>query len=160
MTMKYTEKQLNSIDKSILVQLFLALQEESEKQTYKLNEMDKKLQRSMEQLVLSEQERFGWPSEKMADYTQLCFMEIDGTFFNETETVCDLAPSDEENATPRKKKTAGRKELDMSGLPVNRIDHYLFEEELAAKFGEKRWKQLPNEIAKRYRFVPARVEVE
>lgn len=162
MTMKYTEEQLNSIDKSILVQLFLALQEESEKQTYKLNEMDKKLQRIMEQLVLSKQERFGRSSEKMADYTQLRFMEIDGTisFFNEAEAVCDLAPSDEEDATPRKKKTAGRKELDMSGLPVNRIDHYLSEEELAAEFGEKGWKQLPDEIAKRYRFVPARVEIE
>ena len=28
MAMKYTEEQLNSIDKSILVQLFLALQED------------------------------------------------------------------------------------------------------------------------------------
>lgn len=162
MTMKYTEEQLNSIDKPILVQLFLALQEESEKQTNRLNEMDKKLQRIMEQLVLSKQERFGRSSEKMADYTQLCFMEIDGTiaFFNEAEAVCDLAPSDEEDATPRKKKAAGKKELDMSGLPVNRIDHYLSEEELAAEFGEKGWKQLPDEIAKRYRFVPAKVEVE
>ena len=57
MAMKYTEEQLNSIDKSILVQLFLALQEESENQTAKLDEMDKKLQRIMEQLVLSKQER-------------------------------------------------------------------------------------------------------
>ena len=45
MTMKYTEEQLNRIDKSIIIQLFLALQEEAEKQTYKLNEMDEKLQR-------------------------------------------------------------------------------------------------------------------
>ena len=43
MAMKYTEEQLNSIDKSILVQLFLAMQEESEKQTRRLEEMDTKL---------------------------------------------------------------------------------------------------------------------
>ena len=79
MAMKYTEEQLNNIDKSILVQLFLALQEESEKQTAKLNEMDRKLQRIMEQLVLSKQERFGRSSEKMADYAQIYFMEVDGT---------------------------------------------------------------------------------
>ncbi len=53
MAMKYTEEQLNSIDKTILVQLFLTLQEESEKQTRKLEEMDEKLQRIMEQVVLS-----------------------------------------------------------------------------------------------------------
>lgn len=162
MAMKYTEEQLNNIDKSILVQLFLALQEESEKQTRKLDEMDQKLQRIMEQLVLSKQERFGRSSEKMADYTQIYFMEVDGTiaFFNEAEAVCDLGSSDEEDTVPRRKKASGKKELDMSGLPVNRINHYLSEEELVAEFGEKGWKQLPDEIAKRYRFVPAKVEVD
>lgn len=162
MAMKYTEEQLNSIDKSILVQLFLALQEESEKQTVKLNEMDRKLQRIMEQLVLSKQERFGRSSEKMADYAQIYFMEVDGTiaFFNEAEAVCDLEPLEEEDAVPRKKKTIGKKAMDMSGLPVKRIDHYLSETELAAEFGEKGWKQLPDEISKRYHFVPAKVEVE
>ena len=162
MAMKYTEEQLNSIDKSILVQLFLALQEESEKQTAKLEEMDQKLQRIMEQLVLSKQERFGRSSEKMEDYTQICFMEIDGTitFFNEAEAVCDLETTDEEEAAPRKKKPVGKKDLDMSGFPVNRINHYLSEEELVAEFGEKGWKQLPDEISKRYHFIPARVEVE
>lgn len=162
MAMKYTEEQLNSIDKSILVQLFLAMQEESEKQTAKLEEMDQKLQRIMEQLVLSKQERFGRSSEKMEDYTQICFMEVDGTitFFNEAEAVCDLETAAEEEAAPRKKKPVGKKDLDMSGLPVKRINHYLSEEELVAEFGEKGWKQLPDEISKRYRFIPARIEVE
>lgn len=162
MAMKYTEEQLNSIDKTILVQLFLALQEESEKQTAKLDEMDKKLQKIMEQLVLSKQERFGRSSEKMEDYSQIYFMEVDGTiaFFNEAEAVCDLEPIEEEEAAPRKKKPIGKKQKDLSGLPVNRIDHYLSEEELIAEFGKSGWKQLPDEISSRYRFVPAKIEVE
>lgn len=162
MATKYTEEQLNSIDKPILVQLFLAMQEESEKQTRKLNEMDTKLQRIMEQLVLSKQERFGRSSEKMEDYAQIYFMEADGkiSFFNEAEAVCDLDASDEEETPPRRKKTIGKKERDMSGLPVNRIDHYLSGEELEAEFGKNGWKQLPDEISRRYRFVPAKVEVE
>lgn len=162
MTMKYTEEQLNGIDKSIIIKLFLALQEESEKQTVKLNEMDEKLQRIMEQVVLSKQKRFGRSSEKMQDYAQIYFMERDGkiAFFNEAEAVCDLEPLVEEESVPRKKKTAGKKAADLSGLPVNRIDHYLSEEELTAEFGEKGWKQLPDEIARRYCFVPARIEVE
>lgn len=163
MAMKYTEAQLNSIDKSILVQLFLAMQEENEKQTKKLNEMDEKLQLIMEQLVLSKQKRFGRSSEKLEDYGQIYFIEIDGkiAFFNEAEAVCDLEASEEESVTPtRKKKASGKKEQDMSNLPVNRIDHYMSESELEAEFGKNGWKQLPDEVSKRYLFVPAKIEVE
>lgn len=162
MAMKYTEEQLNNLDKSILVQLFLAMQEETEKQTRKLEEMDEKLQRIMEQLVLSKQERFGKSSEKMNDYGQMYFVEIDGkiVFFNEAEAVCDLEVPDDTDVVPRKKKTVGKKEMNMSGLPVNRIDHYLSNDELEAEFGKNGWKQLPDEVSRRYHFVPARVEVD
>ena len=34
------------------------------------------------------------------------------------------------------------------------------EEELTAEFGENGWKQLPDAIARRYRFIPAKVEVD
>ena len=162
MAMKYTEEQLNNLDKSILVQLFLAMQEETEKQTRKLEEMDEKLQRIMEQLVLSKQERFGKSSEKMNDYGQMYFVEIDGkiAFFNEAEAVCDLEVPDDTDVVPRKKKTVGKKEMNMSGLPINRIEHYLSNDELEAEFGKNGWKQLPDEISRRYHFVPARIEVD
>ena len=60
---------------------------------------------------------------------------------------------------PRGKKKAGKKEADMSGLPVNRVNHYMTEEELIAEFGENGWKQLPDAISKRYKFIPAKVIV-
>lgn len=162
MAMKYTEEQLHSIDKSLLIPLFLAMQEESEKHTQKLTEMDEKLQRIMEQLVLTKQERFGRSSEKLNDYDQIYFMEINGkiAFFNEAEAVFDLEESDEEEVASRRKKSTGKKEQDMSGLPTNRIDHYLSESELEVEFGIKGWKQLPDELSKRYRFVPAKLEVD
>ena len=47
----------------------------------------------------------------------------------------------------------------MSGLPVNRINHYMTENELIAEFGENGWKQLPDAISKRYKFLPAQVIV-
>lgn len=59
---------------------------------------------------------------------------------------------------PVKKK--GKREADLSGIPVIKVDHYLTEEELKERFGKNGWKQLPDEIYKRYRFVPAKVEVE
>ena len=61
---------------------------------------------------------------------------------------------------PKKKKQAGKKAVDLSGLPIRRIDHYMSADELAAEFGENGWKQLPDAISRCYKFIPAKVEVE
>lgn len=52
-----------------------------------------KLQRMMEQIILSNNARFGRSSEKMDNTDQISFMEVDGNiiFFNESEAVCDLS---------------------------------------------------------------------
>ena len=165
MAMKFTEEQLNSFDKSMLIQLFLNQQEQLEKVSADLHSLDTKMQTMMEQLILANKNRFGRSSEKMEDAQQLRFVEVDGTivFFNEAEAVCDLeAPEPEtlEPALERRKKATGKKAQDMSGLPTNRIDHYMTEEELTAEFGENGWKQLPDAITRRYRFIPAKVEVD
>ena len=165
MAMKFTEEQLNTIDKSLLITMFLGLQDQVEALTKEVSSLDQKMQLMLEQLVLSKQERFGRSSEKMDDHTQICFMEVDGeiVFFNEAEAVCDLSapePEDLELRVPKKKKQAGKKAADLSGLPVRRIDHYMSVEELTAEFGENGWKQLPDAITRRYRFIPAKVEVD
>ena len=165
MAFKYTEKQLNKLDKELLVQLFLGLQDQMEGLTRQTQALNDKMQLMMEQLVLSKKSRFGRSSEKMAGPGQIRFMEVDGeiVFFNEAEAVCDLdapEPDSLEPQQPKKKKQAGKREADLAGLPVRRIDHYLSEKELAAEFGEKGWKQLPDAISRCYRFVPAKVEVE
>lgn len=165
MTFKYTEEQLNKLDKELLVQLFLGLQDQMEGLTRQTQALNDKMQLMMEQLVLSKKSRFGRSSEKMAGPGQIRFMEVDGeiVFFNEAEAVCDLdapEPDSLEPQQPKKKKQAGKREADLAGLPVRRIDHYLSEKELAAEFGEKGWKQLPDAISRCYRFVPAKVEVE
>ena len=170
MAIKYTEEQLNNVDKSFLVQMFLNQQEEMAKATNQVelltNEvqsLNKKMQTLMEQLVLSKKARFGQSSEKMEDAAQISFMEVNGTivFFNEAEAVCDLSADEPEDLEPkpRGKKTSGKKDADMSGLPVNRINHYMTENELIAEFGENGWKQLPDAISKRYKFIPAKVIV-
>ena len=165
MAFKYTEEQLNKLDKGLLVQLFLGLQDQMEGLTRQTQALNDKMQLMMEQLVLSKKSRFGRSSEKMAGPGQIRFMEVDGeiVFFNEAEAVCDLdapEPDSLEPPQPKKKKQAGKREADLAGLPVRRIDHYLSEKELAAEFGEKGWKQLPDAISRCYRFVPAKVEVE
>ena len=165
MAVKYTEEQLNSVDKSFLIQLLLQQQEQLEAITKELHASNEKMQLLMEQVILGKQNRFGRSSEKMEDTSQICFREVDGTivFFNEAEAVCDLNAAEPENLelkSPKQPKRKGKKEADLSGLTFRRIDHYLSEEELEAEFGVKGWKQLPDAISRKYHFVPAKVEVE
>ena len=165
MAVRYTEEQLNSVDKSFLIHLLLQQQEQLEVLTKELHASNEKMQLLMEQVILGKQNRFGRSSEKMEDRNQICFLEVDGTivFFNEAEAVCDLSAAEPENLelkSPKQPKRKGKKEADLSGLPVRRIDHYLSEAELEAEFGKKGWKQLPDAISRKYHFVPAKVEVE
>ena len=165
MAVRYTEEQLNSVDKPFLIQLLLQQQEQLNALTEELHAANEKMQLLMEQVVLGKQNRFGRSSEKMEDTDQICFREIDGTivFFNEAEAVCDLSaaePEDLELRPPKQPKRRGKKESDLSGLPVKRIDHYLSDMELEAEFGANGWKQLPDAISRKYHFVPAKVEVE
>lgn len=165
MAVKYTEEQLNTIDKSFLIHLLLQQQEQLEALTKELHASNEKMQLLMEQVILGKQNRFGRSSEKMEDPNQISFREVDGTivFFNEAEAVCDLSasePEDLELPAPKKPKRKGKKEADLSGLPIRRIDHYLSETELEAEFGVNGWKQIPDAISKKYHFVPAKVEVE
>ena len=161
----YTEEQLNNVDKSFLIQLLLQQQEQLNALTKELHASNEKMQLLMEQVILGKQNRFGRSSEKMEDTSQICFREVNGTivFFNEAEAVCDLnaaEPEDLELKSPKQPKRKGKKEADLSGLPVRRIDHYLSAEELEAEFGVRGWKQLPDAISRKYHFVPAKVEVE
>ena len=156
MAVKYTEEQLNKFNKAALIQLFLAQQEQ-------LLEIDKKL--LLEQVAVLNHDRFGRSTEKLAVDAQIAFMEVDGkiVFFNEAEAVAALeddGDDNDESARPRSRKTKGKREEDFKDLPVVSIEHKMTDEELSAEFGEHGWKQLPDEVYRRYRFTPAKVEVE
>ena len=79
MAFKYTEEQLNKLDKELLIHLFLGMQEQMEELTRQTQSLNDKMQLMMEQLILSKKNRFGRSSEKMSDPEQICFMEVDGT---------------------------------------------------------------------------------
>ena len=165
MAFKFTEEQLNTLDKSFIVNLFLQLQDQNDKLSGEIQELNKKMEVLIEQITLANKNRFGRSSEKMTETSQICFMEVDGTivFFNEAEAVSDLdakEPDTLENKPARKAKVVGKKETDIKDLPVNIINYYLTDEELVAEFGENGWKQLSDAISKRYRFIPAKVEID
>ena len=165
MAVKYTEEQLNTVDKPFLIHLLLQQQEQLEALTKELHASNEKMQLLMEQVILCKQNCFGRSSEKMEDSNQICFLEVDGAivFFNEAEADCDLSAMKPENLelkSPKQPKRKGKKEGDLFGLPVRRIDHYLSETALEEEFGVNGWKQLPDAISRKYHFVPAKVEVK
>ena len=165
MAHRYTEEQLNTADKSLLIQIIMSLQDQTEALTKEVHDLNDKMQLMLEQIVLAKKDRFGRSSEKMDDAAQIRFMEVDGTivFFNEAEAVCDLdapEPQDLSAYKKRGRKKPGKKEEDLSGLKVNVIGHYLSEEELIREFGEEGWYQLEDTISRRYKFIPASVEVD
>ena len=157
MALKYTEEKLNSFDKETLIQLFLSQQEQ-------LENIDHNLQLVLEQLADLKRHRFGRSSERHESDEQISFMEVDGkiVFFNESEAVAAEDDGAEPETVPRRKpkKKQGKREEDLDGLPVVVIEHSMTEEELAARFGEGGFKQLPDEVYRRYGFTPAKVKVE
>lgn len=165
MAVRYTEEQLNTVDKSLLIQMFLNQRELLETLTTEVRSLNERMQLMMEQLVLANRNRFGRSSEKMEDASQISFMEVDGTiiFFNEAEAVYNpeaLEPEQLEEPVSHSVMKKGKKDQDLSGLPTERIDHYMTKEELIAEFGKNGWRQLPDAISRRYWFILAKVEVE
>lgn len=58
MEIKYTEEKLNSIDKTLLIKMFLNLQNQMETLTGETRALNDKMQKMMEQLVLANNNRF------------------------------------------------------------------------------------------------------
>ena len=106
MAVKYTEEQLNNLDHSFVITLFLQQQEQMESLKQELLASNEKMQKMLEQLILSRQERFGRSCEKMENPNQICFLEVDGSivFFNEAEAVCDLTAEEPEDLVVKKPK--------------------------------------------------------
>ena len=158
MALKYTEEQLNSLDRETLIRLFLSQQEQ-------LENIDHTLQLVLEQMADLKRHRFGRSSEKHETEDQISFMEVDGkiVFFNEAEAVAaeENTQEEPESVSRRKpKKKQGKREEDLEGLPVVVVEHSMTDEELEDKFGKDGWKQLPDEVYRRYSFTPAKIEVE
>ena len=82
MAAQYTKEQLDTLDKEVIIQLFLLQQNQ-------LEEIDRKLQTVLEQVAVLNRRSFGKSSEKSEVDNQIAFMEVDGTivFFNEAEAV-------------------------------------------------------------------------
>ena len=90
MAVKFTEEQLNTFDKSLLIQLLVDQQEQNEKLTNELHDLNEKMQLVLEQLTLANKKRFGTSSEKMEIENQICFYEKDGYIKENLNSICGI----------------------------------------------------------------------
>ena len=109
MALKYTEEQLNSLDRETLIRLFLSQQEQ-------LENIDHTLQLVLEQMADLKRHRFGRSTEKHEIEDQISFMEVDGkvVFFNESEAVAAEEnalekPEGVSRTKPKKSRGNGKK---------------------------------------------------
>ena len=143
MARKYTEEQLLSLDKEMLVTLFLGMQDQ-------LEQVNENLRLLMEQVAVMNQRAFGRSSEKnlvAEDHSQAQLIEINGEMvvvFNEAESECDdlfNEPKEEVilESNEKKKKSSGKREVDLKGLPVVVETHELSDSQLKAVFGDMKY---------------------
>lgn len=151
---KYTEEQLNTCSKEMLVTLFLSMQDQME-------QLNRNFEKLAEQLAAANNQRYGRSSEKLSVIDGQMTLDM---IFNEaealTETLYVMEPAEEQVLPAKKKKTSGKREADMKGLPEEVIHHTLPDDKLTEIFGSNGWKQLPDEIYKRVKVQPAVYTVE
>ena len=152
---KYTEEQLNTCSKEMLITLLLSMQDQMEQ----LNQNFEKL---VEQLASANNQRYGRSSEKLSVIDGQ--LSMDDLIFNEAEALTDttyvIEPTEEQVLPKRTPRPSGKRESDLKDLPVEVISHVMSEEQLTAIFGPNGWKQLPDEVFKRVKVQPAVYTVE
>ena len=156
-----SEKQLNNLNKETLVIIVASLQDHlSSMQTQldtankQISDTNRQIELLTEQIRIMNQRKFGRQAESGLLEGQLTLFDS----FNEVEAASDdKAPDPEISeviiASYRRKKSVGKRDSDLDGLPTRIIDHRLSDEELATLFPHG-YKELPDEIYRRLHIIP------
>lgn len=165
-----TEAQLNALPKATLI--FLLVQQAGSlkqltEQLTAIQAQNEKLVKQVEdlnqQLAIQTQNRFGSSSEKNLQISGQLSIDWDELgIFNEAEILTEDGfpdePDMEETVVVRKRRPKGKRNVDLSGIPVTTESHYLSEEELNAAFPNG-YHQLDDETYKELKRIPAQYEV-
>lgn len=107
---KYTEEQLNTCSKEMLVTLLLSMQDQ-------LEQLNRNFEKLSEQLAVMNNQRYGRSSEKLSVMDGQLSLEL---IFNEAEAVMEtlyVVEPEEDQVLPKKKRTVGKREADLKNLP-------------------------------------------
>ena len=114
-----------------------------------------------QQLAILINQRFGKKSERFSQIPgQLTLNFDDPTMFNEVEVITDNGLVDEppmDEVAPeqiRRKRPKGKRAVDLSGIEVEVVNHYLSEEELSERMPGG-WHSLKDEVYKELERIPA-----
>lgn len=143
---KLTREQLNQMPQDMVVTLFLGLQSS-------VDELKNTIQILSEQIKVLNSRQYGRKSEQISALQ----MELE-LGFNDTEVTADETVPEPtlEEAAPRKKRPAGKREADLKKITEHRdIEISISDEELDEKFGKGKWKKLPPQIITKLEHVPA-----
>ena len=156
-----TEEQLNNLNKEALVIIVASLQDQLGSMHEQLNtanarlaDTNRQIELLTEQIRIMNQRQFGRHSESGLLEGQLTLFDS----FNEAEAISDSnVPEPEISeviiASYRRKKSVGKRDADLDGLPARIIEHRLSEEELSQLFPNGH-KELPNEVYRRLHIIP------
>ena len=137
---RLSPEQLNTLGKSALIVIVSALQDQLELLSSRLDSANKTLDENnhrinllTEQIRIMNQRQFGRRSESslQSDDGQLSFFDV----FNEVEGTASpeaKEPEIQEIIIPehKRKKSTGKREADLEGLPARIFEHTLSKEEL------------------------------
>ena len=158
-----SDKQLNSLGKEALIVIVSSLQDQLRSLQSQLDQANAQLSDNNRQIeLLTEQIRI-MNQRVFGRKTEASLSEIEGQIslfdsFNEAEHLQQTdakEPEITEVIIPsyHRRKTVGKRDSDLSGLPARIIEHTLSEEELAARFPDG-YKELPQEVYKRLHIIP------
>ena len=159
--MLLSEDQLKNLNKEALVIIVSSLQDQLnavhtqlDNANAQLAENNKQIERLIEQIRIMNQRQHGQSSESNLLDGQLTLFDS----FNEVEASAvqdSVEPEITEVIIPSytRKKSIGKRDEDLEGLPTRIIDHRLSDQELAKLFPNG-YKELPEEVYKRLHIIP------
>ena len=156
-----SEEQLNNLNKEALVIIAASLQDQMQslyaqldKANAQLADTNRQIELLTEQIRIMNQRQYGRQSESGLREGQLTLFDS----FNEAEATADAQLPDPDItevviSSYRRKKSAGKREEDLEGLPARVFDHRIPDDELARLFPNG-YKELPDEVYKRLHIIP------
>ena len=162
-------EKLNTLSKDAIILLYLQMSEnfsllsEQNKVIQQQNEqLIRQVEDLKEQLAILTQQRFGKKTEAGKQMPgQLSFDIENACILNEAEVLTENGIPEEpvmEEVVVRRRKTKGKRDINLSDIEVEIVPHDCTEEELREKFPGG-YHRLPDEVYKELQYVPAKFRV-
>lgn len=163
-TQSFTKDELNNLSKDALIMLLLQQTESVKLLTAQVEKLNVQISGLQESLAVLTQNRFGRKTEKTSTLdTQLSFDPDTMEIINEAEKLLENGVPEEPGIETvvkahTRKKRQGKRDEDLSGFPVEVIEHRLSPDKLDTEFPGGYYEMKP-EVYKELEFIPAQYVV-